>query len=391
MENKMHCPFCGRPMTQSAIPSIAVCTKCNFTIDASTKEGRFSDRAPEHLLESVEFLKDFRTIDPLFVMAKNELFTEGFKASDCLHVYAQRPFKESVKGKIVNKISAKNVQDMHLIAGKRLLTKNLIQLLQDAIIMGADDNPLIRAEVPDYRKMLWLLFIQDNYNVSRTTVYNYGSSLVARMYFAPNTEFIIYLLNLFTGASLSTLPKLNDECAMYSLLMNEPCINIKWGKDVDTLKTNIISYVSALTSDLPKRESLTNVIDESNLEKSLQGSKFAEDFKYEWLLSQPSIAVNNCKGQEYILFDIMNNEVTSSWFKTDDKIDNKLFMYMTQVYTMFHAMYEKYAYPLSSTLGIPAKERVLATFNINTESLDSTGIVLRFWELIHERLESENV
>ena len=388
MQTKYICPFCNTPLTEFIPNQGFSCNRDGLLIDFNNKRAHFTERAPVHLLESQAFLQEFKKTDPIYVMSPVPLFHPDFTLLACDFIGC-RNLSANVNCIDMSKLNVKSsIVDKRLIAGNKMVADNLVDFFYNSLKFSSDNNPLVLTEFPDYDKFLWIKFLLENNNKEYKELNGYTVTLA---YFQPTLEGMIHVLDhKFEGVKL---PTLTDEQALYSYLLFQPQINIKWGKGFYGMQAEIYKFIGACLKDVEKLE-VKEVDPTKKLPKFLTAvPKWYEELKLAYYRSMPSTAVN-VKDTNYSTFDILNHEFSDHYLLTEDSTNKDLLLVM-KTYALQYELWHKYA-SYDKNYGLDAKINYLIQFGNLTRVHDSVevptnpdDIVLLFWKEMNKVYNKE--
>lgn len=379
MQTKYLCPFCNTPLTEFIPNSGFSCNKDGLLIDFTNRRAHLTERAPLHLLESQAFLQEFKKTDPIYVFSPAPLFSSEFSLVNCDFIGCKSK-SSNVNCISVDKLNVKtSVIDKHLIAGNKMVADNIINLFYHGLKFSSDSNPLVLNEFPDYDKFLWIKFLMENNNKEYKELNGYTVTLA---YFQPTLEGMINILDhKFEGVPL---PTLTDEQALYSYLLMQPQINIRWGTGFYGMTKELYRFISAVLKDVDKLE-VKEVDPVKKLPIFLTAvPKWYDELKLAYYQSMPSTAVN-VKGTTYSTFDILNHEFSDHFLLNKNSTNKDLLMIM-RTYSLQHELWCKYA-EYSANFGVDTKLKYLVQNGSSRSVHDavelpstSDEIVLEFWK-----------
>lgn len=371
MDTKFICPFCKKPLLPVIERGVLMCFDDGFIVELKQRNARITDKAPRHLQESYQFLKEFKMSEPTMVFAKEPLYSEQFTLQDCIFIACKQESK-LVKCTDITNLSTSVIKTWHLIAGQNNVADGIIQNMYNALTLSSECNPLVRTETPPAEKFLWLKLLLEN---SPNKVPASNIHKVVMTYFQPTLEGMLQsLIHPFEGVALE---RISDEQALYSLIVCKPDINIAWGSTPRDMLENIIRYVRACLNDIEDVDISTKVVPEI---PDNWTTKLVDELRVAYYGHMPSTAINTSEVNDLPSFDILNHEFATGYFDgqvVNGKVTAQL-LTMCKSYTVLSALWDKYCSSQMS-MGIAGKRNFLRSMMKNVPS-DNEEMVVYFWK-----------
>ena len=387
MSSERLCPFCGNVMIPAETKGTYKCPADSFRIDLNARSGMFGAGAPNYLLESARFLNLFRVLKPMYVFSPEKLYSQFFKLSDCVFVEPKEKSDDvvCVRGYRLN--YKNHVKGKHLIAANKFIADGLFSYVYNSIRLGCFENPLLINEIPTAFDQLHLKYVLANNDDKYADREAFAA---AKAYFQPTLEAMsssIWPLILNTNYN----DTVTDEMALYSYLMCEPQINIKWGVGAAELMSNIKSFVRACLKDINTIK-VTDNCDEMLMADSKYhiDDKLIKELFILYLSSMPSTAVN-CVSDVNSTFCVLNHEFKNNPFEgvAIDKLDNNVVVALSQIYSTHEYMFMTYCYDNVVRFSTQQKiEWLINNCGYTVKSSDTPSkAVVAFWQKFAEKLD----
>lgn len=388
MSFKKLCPFCNGDMYATSIKGVYRCPNDKFKVDLLSESGMFEVGAPSYLLESAKFLSLFRTLKPIYVFASEKLYTPFFRLKDCVFVGTKGTSEDvtCVKGHLLN--FTKHVKGKHLIAANNFIADGLFDYVYNSVKIGCDQSPLSSDEIPTAFQQLFLKFILvNNYD-------NYADKeafKATKAYLQPTLESMSESVwpGIFSKDSRCFV---DDSMALYSYLMCEPHVNIRWGVGAEQLMSNIKSFIKACLNGIDSIAVEDNCDGMNNsISKYSSEDKLIEELFQTYIKSMPSTAINY-NSVSNSTFCVLNHEFKNNPFEeiTEDKMNNNnIVLLLNSIYSTHAYLFERYCYDITLNFGFNKKiEWLINNCNYKLKSsYTSSRVVVDFWDKFAKKLE----
>lgn len=373
------CPFCKRPLRAVAPANVLHCVTDGVVCYLNMRSAFIQGTSTPHLIESFDFLREFKRADPTFAFSSVPLWDKDFAMADCLFVNAKSP-SENVKCVDVTHLNMeRDVMSKHLIAGKGMISDDMIKRFQYGLVLNAAENPLLFPNgFPDPDKILFQkILFESNPQID----INAKVMQVTSAYFQPTLEGVCeHIFRPFQ--TYSALP-LTDEQTLYSWICFEPQVNIGFEPTAYGLYSKIVAFIRACLRDLDK----VQVPDKIEYSAPTEWKKgMLESFYNTYYCSMPSTAINNTetKLENRAIFDILNHEFPTDCFcgyLHDGKVRSK-FMVLNKTQVLLATLFDIYAYS-QRRMGLEAKREFL-TREGKAVPENNNKMLLAFWKAVAE-------
>lgn len=343
------CPICKRKLVHNH------CSVCKLTVRPENRTADLDEDAPGYAISVYDFIYEVINKKPILVISKYPIDDPNFSMSDCYFMGCNH---------IQGTRTAIGSDMPHLIAGGGFIASRLKKYVYFCVTQDVLMDPLRRSAYKCPEEVLFeqalLADIRMNDPDIKRLVYLYMSPLLESV------------AARYLPGDFAEVYQLSDEQALFSVLCNSPCKNIKWDNNPDRLEDNIKKYMQTCLQDLDEYK--------SESEKVPRRLRSVLD---DMLSSHPSVLVNQC-GKQECYFDVMDyKDVRSVVLELDVQsfgdgtYKQSLHVARCICENLFKGFIDMY--------GLEAKHEFLAYEGIRPGSTpDET--VIKFWQTVYEKI-----
>lgn len=385
MSNTFKCPFCHKEMITVVPNMVYNCTQHSLLVKPQERSATFSPRAPKYLLDSQTVLEKFHDLNPAFVMSSHKLFSESFNIADCKFVGPNLK-DDVVPCADISRLNVKlDIVDKFLIAGNGMIADIVKDYFRFSLHFGSENNPIVFEATPTADKWLWLKVLLESTDIRVSSKIDVATDA----YFAPTLEHKIALLSPVFNVNLRPL---TDEEILYSCMLTQPHINIRWAKSADALIENIKSFIKACVKDIENIQVETLEGADAMPTSMNLGPNWGDEYRRAFFGGQPSTAINQEGSNGFVSFDILNHEFAYNYFEGYDAqhLTGMQLIALYQTWVVYSALYDKYC-KNEQLLGYNKKLDYLIshnTFDDEIFKLSPNMVVVRFWQVLQDYINN---